>query len=213
MNLSPGYGYGVRCFPGSTKVESMDKGLINISELKYGDYIKSYDLRQNKWIFSKFLLYLHQDNHIQAEYISVKTSSSRTLQISMYHLIATNRSNKIEFLFANELKINDTLIIDNEKNELIIQLNKLVDYGAYAPLLESGTISVNNILASCYANTKLHYFVHFLFQPIIKLSNYIDSSNLIEFNDSQLPDGVFWYAKIMFYLRDYIPLMNSFLVF
>ena len=64
---------GANCFPKSSVVETIDKGLIKISELKYGDYVKSYDLYQNKWIYSKFLFYLHQDNQIQAEYILIRT--------------------------------------------------------------------------------------------------------------------------------------------
>jgi len=36
---------------------------------------------------------------------------------------------------------------------------------------------------------------------------------LIEINDSELPNGIFWYAKVMLNLRNYIPFMNSFLVF
>ena len=163
------------------------------------------------------MFYLHQDNQIQAEYILIRTSSDRILKISKYHLIAIYNSNKIQFVFASELKLNDTLIIDNNditNNDFIIQLSKSVDYGAFAPLLESGTISVNNVLTSCYANTKLHNFVHFLFQPIIQLSKYTDSSKLIELKDySELPNGIFWYAKVMLHLTDYIPFMNSFLVF
>jgi len=215
-NFSPGFGFGVSCFPRSSEVDTIDKGLISISELKYGDYVKSYDLNQNKWIFSKFLFYLHKDDQIQAEYILIKTSSNLILKVSKYHLVALYRTNKIHFVFASELIINDTLIIDDKngkKHDFIVQLTKYVDYGAYAPLLESGTISVNNVLASCYANTKLHHFVHFLFQPIIQLSKYIDSNKLIEINDSELPNGIFWYAKVMLNLRNYIPFMNSFLVF
>ena len=164
----------VACFPSTTQVETIDKRVIQISDLKQGDYIKSYDLTTNEWKYSKFILYLHKDENIITKYIFIRTSSNQTLYISKYHLIARNNSNNIEFVFANQLKINDNLIIGSNFNDNVIELKEIYEEGAYAPLLESGTISVNNILASCYANIKWHHLAHFVLQPIIKLSNYFD---------------------------------------
>jgi indian hedgehog protein len=206
---------GARCFPETTKVEKIDKQLINISELKYGDYIKSYDINTNKWIYSKFMFYLHNDKTIKTKYISIKTSTNKTLFISKYHLIPIKslNDNDIKYIFANELKLNDILI----PNEYIIELNEIYQYGAYAPLLESGTILVNDILASCYANTKWHNLVHFVFQPIIKLYN------IININDYQLTidnesnnnndDNIFWYARYLYSFFKYVPYSESFIVF
>ena len=207
------YAIYLLCFPKSSKIETIDKGIINISDLEYGDYVKSYDLSKNEWIYSKFIFYLHKDDNIKAEYISIKTSTNKLLKLSKYHLIAINNSNNIEFIYANDLKLNDILIIDNNNNEVnyIININIIIEYGAYAPLLQSGTISVNNILASCYANTKWHNLVHLIFQPVIKISNYFNVNNydLNYKSNDDLPDGVFWYAKLIHKTVTTLPFSDS----
>ena len=214
QNYSPLLFGSVSCFPKSSKIETIDKGIINISDLEYGDYVKSYDLSKNEWIYSKFIFYLHKDDNIKAEYISIKTSTNKLLKLSKYHLIAINNSNNIEFIYANDLKLNDILIIDNN-NEInyIININIIIEYGAYAPLLQSGTISVNNILASCYANTKWHNLVHLIFQPIIKISSYLNVNKYDLYKSNDLPDSVFWYAGVIYSLKDYLKYMDSSLVF
>ena len=205
------YAIYLLCFPKSSKIETIDKGIINISDLEYGDYVKSYDLSKNEWIYSKFIFYLHKDDNIKAEYISIKTSTNKLLKLSKYHLIAINNSNNIEFIYANDLKLNDILIIDNN-NEInyIININIIIEYGAYAPLLQSGTISVNNILASCYANTKWHNLVHLIFQPIIKISSYLNVNKYDLYKSNDLPDTVFWYAKLIHKSVTTLPFSDSF---
>ena len=215
QNYSPLLFGSASCFPKSSKIETIDKGIINISDLEYGDYVKSYDLSKNEWIYSKFIFYLHKDDNIKAEYISIKLSTNKLLKLSKYHLIAINNSNNIEFIYANDLKLNDILIIDNNNNEInyIININIIIEYGAYAPLLQSGTISVDNILASCYANTKWHKLVHLIFQPIIKISSYLNVNKYDLYKSNDLPDTVFWYAGVIYSLKDYLKYMDSSLVF
>ena len=137
------------------------------------------------------------------------------------HLIAkksnNNNNNNIEYVLAKDLKQNDILISSsNDNDEIIIDLNKVIEKGAYAPLLESGTISVNNILASCYANTKWHKLDHFAFQPIIKISNYfnVDSTTTItSTNDLLLPNGVNWYVRLLSSFLPYIPMSSNLVTF
>ena len=116
------------------------------------------------------------------------------------------------------MKINDNLIIGNNINDNVIELKEIYEEGAYAPLLESGTISVNNILASCYANIKWHHLAHFVLQPIIQLSNYFDFDQLDENIDPNyyadyLPTNVFWYARYLNWATGYIPFSNRFMLF
>ena len=177
-------------------------------------------MNTNKYKYSKFMFYLHNDNTILSKYISIKTSMNKTLLISKYHLIPirSTDNNNMKYIFANELKLND-ILISNTNNEYVIELNEVFEYGAYAPLLESGTILVNDILASCYANSKWHDLIHFIFQPVIKLYNLInveeytlnnENNNLIE---NELPNNVFWYAKLLYSLFKYLPYSDSYIIF
>ena len=190
----------------------MNRGSIKVSDLKKGDYVKSFDSNTNEWKFSKFLFYLHRDDDMLAEYISIKTASNKNLLISSMHLIAKKSSSNIEFVLAKNLNLNDVLVSEDNTNDKIVELTKVNEQGAYAPLLESGTISVNNILASCYANTKWHDLVHFVFQPIIKLSNYfnVEQTETINNADVKISNGVFWYAELLQTFLPFIPMSSSF---
>lgn len=216
------------CFAGGSKVETQDSGLVDISSLKVGDYVKAYDSNLDKWKFSKFITYLHQDENIVAKYISIKTAVfNQTLRISPLHLIAKQEANQVEFVFAKDLLVGDTIKAESGL-EKIVALEEIYQTGAYAPLTESGTIVVDSVLASCYANTNWHTAAHLLFTPIIKLSGIFnfENKNLIDKTHHQsdaikvvgsgaveLPDNVFWYARFIHKLAPYIPFTSSFVFF
>ena len=224
------------CFSGNTNVETLDRGVIKISEIRQGDYLKTYDLNSKKWIFSKFVTYLHKNENSVGKFLSIKTSQNKTLTISPLHFIARldpkyltrpNIEDFIEYVFAKHLKINDYLITENTGQssfslDKVIQIETVFDTGVYAPLTESGTLVVNSIFASCYANTLWHNLGHFFFYPIIQISKYfnIDSLNVYMENAlSQIKDednkteGIFWYAKFFHSIVDYIPFSSSVVVF
>jgi hypothetical protein len=207
------------CFSGKTFVETQDRGSIKISDLKQGDHIKTYDSAQQKWIFSKFITYLHINRNIIGQYISVQTSGNKTLTISPLHYIARlGKDNNIEFVYAKDLKVNDYLITESDTQEYITSLNEIFDEGAYAPLTEAGTLSVNSIYASCYANIAENSWAHYFFQPIIQLSKYF--TNLKFYDDEQFTQqthdqetGMFWYARFFFKALPYIPFSSSIVQF
>ena len=188
----------------------MNRGRINVSDLIKGDLVKSFDLNLNEWIFSRFVFFLHKDELTIAEYISIKTKLKKNLKISPMHLIPKRINQKdIEFVWAKDLKLNDILISENDQNETIIDIIRITEQGAYAPLLESGTISVNNLLTSCYANTKLQSIVHFAFQPVIQLSNFFNMENKKE----KSLDKINWYASLLYSFLKFSPMSSKYFIF
>ncbi len=163
-----------------------------------------------------------------AKYVSIRTVFNRTLLISPLHLIASKKKSQsakdtdFEFIFAQELKVGDTIIAESGF-ESISEIGEIFGKGAYAPLTESGTVLVDSILASCYANTNWHEAAHFLFKPIIKISSLlnidreligiassvVDQSGKVE----QMPDNVFWYAKLIHKLVPWIPFSSEYVFF
>ena len=121
---------------------------------------------------------------------------------------------QIQFLFAKDLRMSDVLITESD-NVKILELTNVYERGAYAPLTESGTLLVDSVLASCYANTNWHAGAHFLFQPLIKLSNYfnIEGTSSLLLNNNQLPDDALWYAKLIHSVVSYLPLTSNFIYF
>ena len=208
-------------------VDTRDRGTIKISDLKRGDFIKTYDRSEKEWKYSRFVTYLHENRDIIASYIKLTTSSNKTLTISPLHFIARVKqgTEKIEFVFAKHLKLNDLLVTEkNEKKrpfefERLVQKEEVIETGAYAPLTETGTVYVNSILASCYANTVVNDLAHYLFKPIIFFSKYINIDYFKYFMTDYTRDqtsndentGIFWYCKFFLNLLPYIP-FSSYIV-
>ena len=108
------------CFSGETLIETKDRGTIKISDLKRGDFIKTYDRSDNQWKYSRFVTYLHENQNVIGNYIRLTTSANKSLTISPLHFIARLKqgTDKIEFVFAKHLKLNDMLVTEkkSEKN-------------------------------------------------------------------------------------------------
>lgn len=208
-------------------VETRDRGTIKISELKRGDFIKTFDRYDKEWKYSRFVTYLHENHNIIASYIKLTTSSNKTLTISPLHFIARLKqgTDKIEFVFAKHLKLNDLLVTESKEPnspfefERLVQKEEVVEAGAFAPLTETGTVYVNSVLASCYANTVVNDLAHYLFKPIIFLSNYINvdyfkyftSDYTRQSSSEDETTGIFWYCKFFLNLLPYIP-FSSYIV-
>ena len=179
--------------------------------------VKTFDPQSNKSSYTKFLNYMHTEKSARVEYLSIRTTESadKDLIISPLHLIArVNKEKKVEFVFAKELKLDDQLVIEapdgQRKHAKCIRIESIMDSGAYAPLTESGTIMVSNVLASCYANTYNHDLAHLVFKPVrfwyTYINDYIISGNSSSSSTEQnREDGINWYAKAFLNIVNTIP--------
>lgn len=169
--LCVGVGFVVRiCFSNNTFVETLQRGQIKISDLNYGDMVKTVDTATGQATYSRFVDYLHYDESIESDYIALSTASA-LLEISDFHLIQRKLTDSlVEFVFAGELQIGDEIFVnanDQLKSERITHLGRVRRVGAYAPLLESGTILVNDVYASCYAVYRSHHMANLFFKPFM----------------------------------------------
>ena len=165
---------GTSCFSSNTKVELANSSFVKISELQPGNYIRTYDHSSKQIVDSRFIDYLHFDRSTLFKFISIKTdeASAPSLEISEYHLIQRlkrDSTDEHEFVFAKDLVKGDKLFLLTQSGSMkyaeITELDEVYEQGAYAPLTEHGTLIVNNVLASCYANTYSHELAHFGFGP------------------------------------------------
>ena len=204
--------------------------------------VRTYDPLTKRSAFTKFINYLHVDKSIKAEYISIETSqSSIAIKISPLHLIPrlkrqaqkdgdkTLKKSDIEFVFAKDLQLGDMLFTAehdvNGQVEKIVKMTRVRAGGAYAPLTESGTLLVNNFLASCYANTYSHDLAHMVFKPVRLWSKYVNDllrnsnkyfdqlSDFFMITELEGNSGMYWYAKALLDLIKYIPNATSFVKF
>ena len=71
---------------------------------------------------------------------------------------------------AEEVRVGDMLLVKRHQHvreSNVTSINTRQDLGAFAPLTESGSLLVNNVLVSCYAHTPVHpTLVHAVFAPL-----------------------------------------------
>jgi hypothetical protein len=109
------------------------------------------------------------------DYLQIFTEES-TLEITPTHLILMRRKsdpNPPHYLQAAKLNPGDSVFISDDdpagkiKEVQVIRIHgpiKLTD--AYAPLTMEGTLIINDMLVSCYAEYEYQSFVHFFMFPI-----------------------------------------------
>ena len=159
--------------------------MVKINELNRNHLIKTYDHSAQDYVYSRFVDYLHFEPSAETEYISLRTQNTNTrLEISDFHLIqrlknSPQNAHDYEYVLAKDLKMNDHVFVsqrgDNLLLDKVIELEKIVHYGAYAPLTEHGTLLVDNTLVSCFANVFSHELAQFSFLPVRLWKRYVDN--------------------------------------
>ncbi len=115
----------VACFKKNTKVLT-NKGYINIQDIKVNDLVMSYNIDSNNNEYSKVIkTYEHKDTK---DYLYKITSKSIVIEATSKHPICID-NDKIEYIEAEKLKINDKLVDLNGNLHPIdnIEFNEIID--------------------------------------------------------------------------------------
>jgi len=168
----PGFGVVV-CFPGNVMVQKLidDKTtkIIRMEELKFGDVVRVAEDE-----YSRVYSFGHYQRDGKIPYLQVhhqlsqqKQAMPPPLELSEEHMVYVIRQNEKEgsFVPARSILTGDTLlwassshssVKKNEQDQYYMTKVRKINYvwrkGAYAPFTESGTILVNDILASNYVS-------------------------------------------------------------
>jgi hypothetical protein len=126
------------CFPASSSVKLRDGSQIRMDTLKIGDCIKTRDG------FSKIYMFIHYLPNTTAYYYKI----NNMLEISENHFISVN--NLYNFILTKYVKIGDIIFINN-KQEKVTSIDKIKNYGMYAPVTFDGNLIVDDVLVSSYA--------------------------------------------------------------
>jgi len=138
----PASGY---CFSGMMEVETRDLGLVTMKDLSIGDFVRS-----SSGSFDEVYSFGHRNIKKATEYLQLRTTSTKPLEVSKEHMIGVLDEGKINFIPASSVKIGDTIPSTTEGAAVVKSITSIWRKGAYAPFTRSGTIIVNNLLASNY---------------------------------------------------------------
>lgn len=129
------------------------------------------------------------------EFLQIETIDGKTISITKYHLIARrNRSSTSpdesqEFIFAKDLRINDSVrIIDQNhfKYSRIRSIEIVYKRGWIAPLTFEGHLFVNDVFVSCFALIRHQTMGQRFFFPLRIYSSLISSQSIFYLSDRSI---------------------------
>ena len=199
------YEYG-RCFSGRSTVQTSDGKIVSLSNIQIGQEVLVFN--GNKLIFERIYDVIHHEKKkyypfIQLIVLNDQLNSTHAIEISSKHLIF--KYGKTEAVFASEIQIGDYLQLVIQSNIFpgkVIQVNEILSQGFSAPLTYSGTIIVNDLVCSNYAEARNHHLAHLVMQPYRWWRTIFRTKQIIE-------TDLDWYSSILYYLADKFNLLNS----
>lgn len=132
-----------------------------MQELKKGDFVQTIN-SDGQPLLTEFLTFLHFSLDTLTPYNKLILEDGTELLLTDNHLIYTRRGGMI---FSRDLKINDELRTDKEYKK-INSKERVMQNGYSAPLTKHGTLLVNGLWCSCYAEVSSHDIAHFSMKPI-----------------------------------------------
>lgn len=168
------------CFPGWARV-TVDGGLQkSLSSLIPGDRVMALS-ETGHVVFSRVLLFLHQDPESWSAFLSLETEDGHRLTVTPHHLVFLDThcrfdSSEYQAQFASRAKIGDCVLIHTAEGQVrpsqIASVSVEESVGVYAPLTETGTVFVDGVLASSYALVEDQRLAHWAFGPVRLLSSF-----------------------------------------
>ncbi|GBL90329.1 Desert hedgehog protein A [Araneus ventricosus] len=159
----------IGCFHGSSVV-STRKGPKKIMDLEEGDEVASGFHEDGQIFYSQIVAFLHTDRDLQTVFVRLETDSGNILFLTQTHLIFRWMNHSTEATFAFLVEEGDLIYTksktDNFTLTFVTSATLVTMKGVYAPLTDSGTILVNGVWVSCYAEVASHDVAHAVLFPL-----------------------------------------------
>ncbi|CAF4767150.1 unnamed protein product [Pieris macdunnoughi] len=191
-------GTGAGCFPSGAMVHT-EAGPRDISTLQLGERILAAD-DSGKAIYSEVLTFIDRDPNATKSFIEVTAENGVTITTTRSHLLLLASADGWREVFAADVEIGDVLLTRGQgpvmRPSRVIKTKIVTRKGIYAPLTKSGTIIVDDALASCYAIVNSHSLAHAAMAPLRWMSSWSKSN--------ELSKGVHWYANALYNIGDFV---------
>jgi len=168
VNTRTTFSFENGCFS-SSSVVSLDTGdTVPVSQLKSGDRLKSAT-SDGDVVFSPFLGWLHRDDNLTATFLHIATETGNKISLTPQHLllVASSSTDKAPGMrFASTVRVGDYLWSGGRSGLVRVKsVTSQLMTGVYAPLTSTGTLLVDDLLASSYAHLVNHKVAHWAFLP------------------------------------------------
>jgi len=154
------------CFPGSAEV-LVPGGRMRMSQLRVGDLIGT-GVRDGSFVYEPIYAFADHVSEEATSYSTI-THAGGELSLTPYHLLFVVEGGSMIAKYAKEVLAGDviSIIYDTTWSTATVSDVKHGTWkrGAYAPLVPSGVLIVDDVLASCYARVP-HAWGHLAFAPL-----------------------------------------------
>jgi len=136
-------GFGGFCFSGDSEVDVENTGLVKMADLAIGDAVKVADNT-----FEPVYSFGHKSADASSEFLQIATEGNRkALELSKDHMVVIEGGRNVP---ASSIKRGDKLVSSSGELVAVKTIRTVVRQGAYAPFTASGSIIVNDVVASNY---------------------------------------------------------------
>jgi len=182
------------------------RGLVSIEELQLGDEVQT--IQNGNILMTNFLGWIHKEEDHSERFLKLKTESAQ-ITLSEKHVIFYKPKGRdtMTTTFADLVEEGALLevILDGKVHwERVVSIDFETRKGIYAPLTTAGTILVDNVLASCYADFNIQFVADIAFLPV-KLFPW-----LLENEESQAKDGLRFYPWLLTWFGTQINMVESY---
>jgi Hint module len=141
----PCYGCGDNdfCFSATANLFVRGKGLVAMQDAKVGDMVRTIPDDN----FEPLYAFGHRDKEQEATFLKI-TMDSNSLEVTGAHLVYL--AGKTRPVRADSIKVGDQLQAANGSHTVVKEIGSVVTAGLYAPLVPTGRLWVDGVLASSY---------------------------------------------------------------
>ncbi|XP_037027151.1 protein hedgehog [Bradysia coprophila] len=199
------------CFTGNSTVTTSTGDVKRLDELTVGEKVLSMD-KQGNAVYSEVLMFLDRNEHETREFVKIATDGGATVSVTPAHLLMVWKTslNQTKFIFAEQVEEDDFVLVNINgtlEPRRVTKVSSVMSKGVYAPLTREGTIIVNSITASCYALVDSQSIAHWSFMPVRAynlVKHYIVDDGKTSAKTASIQNGVHWYAKTLYTIKDYL---------
>ena len=202
------------------------RGTVAIEELQLGDEVQT--IENGNLHMTTFLGWIHKEADHNEQFLKLKTESTQ-ITLSEKHVIFYKPKGRerdvMTTTFADLVEEGDLLkvILNGEVLwERVVDVDRETRKGIYTPLTSAGTILVDNVLASCYADFLFQFVVTSIYYSIpLPQSKSVSQADmaflpvrlfpwLLDNEESQVKDGLRFYPQLLTWFGTQINMVESY---
>ena len=195
---------GGGCFPAQATVQRKNSKATMLKDLRGGDEVLTVN-DEGREVYTKVLAFLDFKPHSLQTNLRLHFTDGQSLTVSERHLVFKRDGGTKVAVFAEEIAVGDYLFKYSKLHKSlqaiqVVSVEETQVHGAYAPLTEHGTLLVDGVFTSCYAQIRSHRVAHFALAPLRLWKSWFPSKevqNGIHSYAQHLQKGVEWFKPLL----------------